>query len=92
MTDWNTTVPEDGITPWKCAAAGNDIIMPGNPQDYQDIRQALKEDLLSKEDIRSCAGRIIDWRRFFLMQSMRCTHVIGPLAFSASVMPSAAFI
>ena len=28
MSDWNTTVPEDGSIPWKCAAAGNDIIMP----------------------------------------------------------------
>ena len=60
MSDWNTTVPEDGSTPWKCAAAGNDIIMPGNPQDSQNIRQAVKDGLLSEEAIRACAGRIID--------------------------------
>ena len=29
MSDWNTTVPEDGSIPWVCVAAGNDIIMPG---------------------------------------------------------------
>ena len=40
MSDWNTTVPEDGSIPWQCAAAGNDIIMPGNRQDDADIRQA----------------------------------------------------
>ena len=33
MSDWNTTVPEDGSIPWKCVAAGNDIIMPGNMDD-----------------------------------------------------------
>ncbi|MGM9590311.1 MAG: glycoside hydrolase family 3 protein [Faecousia sp.] len=60
MSDWNTTVPEDGSIPWRCAAAGNDIIMPGNPQDAANIRQALKEGFLSEEAIRACAGRIID--------------------------------
>src|SRR5699024_1607167 len=40
MSDWNTTVPEDGSIPWKCVAAGNDIIMPGNPQDDENIRKA----------------------------------------------------
>lgn len=30
MSDWNTTVPADGSIPWQCAAAGNDVIMPGN--------------------------------------------------------------
>ena len=24
MSDWNTTVPQDGSTPWRCAWAGND--------------------------------------------------------------------
>ncbi|MGM9659694.1 MAG: glycoside hydrolase family 3 protein [Faecousia sp.] len=60
MTDWYTTVPEDGSTPWMCADAGNDIIMPGNPQDAANIRQAVKEGLLSEEAVRACAGRIID--------------------------------
>lgn len=59
MSDWNTTVPEDGSVPWKCAAAGNDIIMPGNPRDDENIREAYAQGKLSEEDIRSCAGRII---------------------------------
>lgn len=43
MSDWNTTVPEDGSEPWKCAAAGNDIIMPGNTNDDADIRDAYED-------------------------------------------------
>ena len=59
MSDWNTTVPDDGSTPWKCAAAGNDIIMPGNPDDDADIRSAYASGSLSEEDIRTCAGRVM---------------------------------
>ncbi len=58
MSDWNTTVPEDGSIPWKCAAAGNDIIMPGNLDDDKNIRQAYKEGKLTEEEIRSCAGHL----------------------------------
>lgn len=59
MSDWNTTVPEDGSEPWKCAAAGNDIIMPGNPDDDENIRNAYAQGKLSEEAIRSSAGRLI---------------------------------
>ena len=59
LSDWNTTVPEDGSVPWKCIAAGNDIIMPGNLKDDEDIRRAYAEGKLSKEAIQSCAERVI---------------------------------
>ena len=59
MSDWNTTVPEDGSISWKCVAAGNDVIMPGSPKDNQNIRDAYEKGLLSEEDIRKCAGRVI---------------------------------
>ena len=59
MSDWNTTVPEDGSIPWKCAAAGNDIIMPGNQMDDRNIREAYEEGKLTEKDIRDCAGRVI---------------------------------
>ena len=59
MSDWNTTVPEDGSIPWKCAAAGNDIIMPGNRRDDTDIRRAYERGELSEKQIRECAGRIL---------------------------------
>ncbi len=35
MSDWNTTEPKDGSIPWKCTAAGNDIIMPGSENDHK---------------------------------------------------------
>lgn len=60
MSDWNTTVPADGSVPWKCAAAGNDIIMPGNSRDDENIRQAYARGELTEETIRECAGRIIE--------------------------------
>ncbi len=59
MSDWNTTIPEDGSVPWKCVAAGNDIIMPGNPEDDADIRKAYERGELTKDDICACAGRVI---------------------------------
>ena len=59
MSDWNTTVPEDGSVAWKCAAAGNDIIMPGNAEDAESIRKAYRNGNLTEEEIRSCAGRIL---------------------------------
>ena len=46
MSDWNTTVPQDGSAPWRCAWAGNDVIMPGNLHDDQDIRAALADSRL----------------------------------------------
>lgn len=60
MSDWNTTVPEDGSIPWKCIAAGNDIIMPGNPKDDENIRDAYRRGELSEELIRRSAERV--WR------------------------------
>lgn len=58
ISDWNTTVPEDGSVPWKCIAAGNDIIMPGNTADSKDLHNAYKDGRLTEEDIKSCAGRV----------------------------------
>lgn len=60
MSDWNTTVPEDGSIPWKCVGAGNDIIMPGNREDDENIREAYKTGKLSEEEIRECVGRILE--------------------------------
>ncbi|MDE7205662.1 MAG: beta-glucosidase, partial [Lachnospiraceae bacterium] len=59
MSDWNTTVPADGSVSWQCAAAGNDIIMPGNADDEENIRKAYAQGMLSEEAIRSCAGRVL---------------------------------
>lgn len=63
MSDWNTTLPEDGSVPWRCIAAGNDIIMPGSPKDGEDIRKAYEQGKLSEEMIRCSAGRILEMIR-----------------------------
>ena len=59
MSDWSTTAGEGGSVPWKCIAAGNDIIMPGCIKDDEDIRKAYAEGKLSEEEIRRCAGRVL---------------------------------
>ncbi len=59
MSDWNTTIPEDGSIPWKCAAAGNDVIMPGCREDEADIRAAYRRGELSAESIRRSAARVM---------------------------------
>lgn len=59
MTDWSTTFFEDGSIPWRCAWAGNDLIMPGNVLDAKDIREAFKDGRLSEETLRACAGRML---------------------------------
>ena len=64
ISDWNTTVPEDGSVSWKCVMAGNDIIMPGNYKD-EDIQKAYKEEKLTEDDIRVCAGRVIEFIKKF---------------------------
>lgn len=58
ISDWNTTCFDNCSVPWKCAAAGNDIIMPGNANDDENIRNAFTEGLLTEEKVRECAGRI----------------------------------
>lgn len=59
MSDWNTTQPADGSIPWECVTAGNDIIMPGNRADEQNIKEAFESGKLTESDVRICAGRVI---------------------------------
>ena len=60
MTDWTTTFPYGGSTPWVCVAAGNDLIMPGYPGDETSLREALAAGDLTEETLRESATRIID--------------------------------
>lgn len=57
MTDWTTT--ENGSEAWKCAAAGNDLIMPGCDGDSANIRQALADGSLDREVLKDCVRRMI---------------------------------
>ncbi|MBR2263650.1 MAG: glycoside hydrolase family 3 C-terminal domain-containing protein [Firmicutes bacterium] len=62
MTDWLTTNSDGGSAAAKCISAGNDLIMPGNQSDVQEILDALdaKYDLtLSKDDLNACCRRML---------------------------------
>lgn len=59
MTDWTTTFPAGGSSSWKCAYAGNDLIMPGFQGDIDDIRKALASGTLSRDDLKACAKRLL---------------------------------
>lgn len=59
MTDWTTTYPAGGSIAWKCAAAGNDLIMPGCAGDFDNIREALRNGMLEREELKKCVKRLI---------------------------------
>lgn len=59
MTDWTTTFPAGGSIPWKCIAAGNDLMMPGGESDLENLRQALARGDLRLEELRNCVARLI---------------------------------
>ncbi|KAI4442049.1 beta-glucosidase [Schaedlerella arabinosiphila] len=73
MSDWNTTVPENGSVPWQCIAAGNDIIMPGNHKDAANICEAYEQGKLSEETIRCSAGRILKMIQRLSDQGKECS-------------------
>lgn len=58
MSDWTTT-SFGSATPHKCAEAGNDLIMPGNQKDVDDIRKALEEGTLDRQRAVDCVARLI---------------------------------
>ena len=58
MTDWTTTTA-GGSKPFVCAIAGNDLIMPANRIDIDNIMAALKDGSLPRSIARTCAARLI---------------------------------
>ena len=58
MTDWTTTTA-GGSKPFVCAIAGNDLIMPANQIDIDNIMAALKDGSLPRSTARICAARLI---------------------------------
>lgn len=59
MTDWTTTSVKGGSEPWKCIAAGNDLIMPGEQRDIESIQKALADGSLLREDLKACVKRLL---------------------------------
>ncbi|MCM1175943.1 MAG: glycoside hydrolase family 3 C-terminal domain-containing protein [Blautia sp.] len=59
MTDWTTTEARGGSESWRCAWAGNDLIMPGSVHDGGNILEALREGKLGREELKACVVRIL---------------------------------
>lgn len=59
MTDWTTTEHGEDCTAAGCMRAGNDLIMPGQMSDYENMRQELEEGRLSEKDLRTCITRLV---------------------------------
>ena len=59
MTDWTTTQLSEDCTAAGCIKAGNDLVMPGEPEDQESIRQALADGTISEKELRDCVTRIV---------------------------------
>ena len=59
MTDWTTTEQGDDCTAAGCMRAGNDLVMPGQPSDQENIRQALADGTLAEKELRDCITRLV---------------------------------
>ncbi len=58
MTDWTTTTA-GSASACQCPESGNDLIMPGNPRDVEELSKALKEGRLDRKKAVECAARMI---------------------------------
>lgn len=54
VTDWGA-----GLNPAAQVAAGNDMIQPGEPQQYEAIVEAVKNGTLAVESVDACVERIL---------------------------------
>ena len=66
MTDWvimggtfDKTSLHPAPEPWKVAAAGGDLFMPGSKKDRQNILDALKDGRLSRKQLETNAFRVL---------------------------------
>lgn len=60
MTDWTTTQKGPDCTASGCMRAGNDLVMPGVPNDHADIRAALEDGSLSIEQLKLSIAHLVD--------------------------------
>lgn len=59
MTDWTTTEHGEDCTASGCMRAGNDLVMPGQFSDHDNMRKELKQGTLKEEDLRRCITRLV---------------------------------
>ena len=60
MTDWTTTQNGPDCTASGCMQAGNDLVMPGVPQDHANIRAALEDGSLSMEQLKLRIAHLVE--------------------------------
>lgn len=62
MTDWTTTnaSTRGTCTAAGCMRAGNDMVMPGFPMDFDNIRKELKEGTLDIQDLKRCIRNTVN--------------------------------
>lgn len=59
MTDWTTTHHGEDCTASGCIRAGNDLVMPGIPNDHENIRKALEDGSLTIGELRRAVAHIL---------------------------------
>lgn len=59
MTDWTTTEQGEDCTASGCMRAGNDIVMPGQFSDHDNMRKELAQGTLTEDDLRKCITRLV---------------------------------
>ena len=59
MTDWTTTEHGEDCTASGCIRAGNDLIMPGQLSDHDNMRSELKAGTLKESELRKCVARLV---------------------------------
>ena len=59
MTDWTTTHQDPRCNAAGCVRAGNDVTMPGEPADHENIRQELEDGTLDIRDLKRSVARVV---------------------------------
>ncbi len=59
MTDWLTTVMSEHCTAAGCMRAGNDLVMPGQQTDLDNLKEELNKGTLSEKDLEKCAANVL---------------------------------
>lgn len=77
MTDWTTTTDSTAgvCTASGCLRAGNDMIMPGDPSDHENIRKELAEGTLTLEQLAGCVTNTIN----LILKSNQYEHAVSYL-------------
>ncbi len=59
MTDWTTTNVDSSCTASGCVRAGNDVVMPGMSMDFDNLRAALADGSMTRQQLKDCITRLV---------------------------------